>query len=88
MKNENKVDEMVDITSYLQQYVPKKGAIYNYSKIPGTGPEDSIEVKIENLYKILFEGDQLTAERVRGTQRVRQNSLHPVGCLERIHPSC
>ena len=26
MKNENKVDEMVDITSYLQQYVPKKGA--------------------------------------------------------------
>lgn len=82
MKNENKVDEMVDILSSLQQYVPTKEATFTVD-IPEVG---TTEMKVENMHKILLGGDQLTAERARAACRVRQNSQHPAGRLEGTIP--
>ena len=56
MKNENKVDEMVDILSSLHQYIPTTFT----DDIPEVG---TTEMNVENMHKILLGGDQLTAER-------------------------
>ena len=58
MRNENKVDEMVDIRSSSHQYVPKKEASFTV-EIPEVG---ATEMKVENMHVILLGGDQLTAE--------------------------
>lgn len=83
MKNENKVDEMVDILSALHQYVPMKEctATVNLPEM-----ENATEVKVQNMHVLLLGGDQLTAERARGACRVRQNSQSAVGHLEGIIP--
>ena len=78
-KNENKVDKMVDIMSSLQQYVPTKEATF-------TVAITEVGITEMEVHKILLGGDQLTAERARGTCRVQQNSQHPAGCLERTIP--
>ena len=82
MKNENKLDEMVDILSTIQRYVPMKECVSTV-EIPETGPAD---VKMESMHKVLLGGDQLTAERARGAQRIRQNPQHAAGRLEGIIP--
>ena len=44
------------------------------------------EVTTEKLHHVLIGGDQLTAERVRGAQSMRQNSTHAAGRLEGYIP--
>ena len=82
MRNENKVDEMVDILGSAHQYVPTKEATFTV-EIPEVG---ATETKVENMHVILLGSDQLTAERARAASRIRQNSQHPVGRLEGILP--
>ena len=83
MKNENQLDEMVDILTTLHQYIP----LY---EVQGTSREAGAQadepVTIEMLHKVLFGGDLLTAVRAKGAQRIRQNSEHPVGRLEGFIP--
>ncbi len=74
MKNENKLDEMVDILATLHKYVP-------LDEIPSTTISH-----IKLLHKLLLGGDLLTAVRVKGAQRIRQNSDHPVGRLQGFIP--
>ena len=82
MKNENKIDEMVDILTDLQ-YIP----MTTYTKtvdVPGTG--DTELIKLDSLHHLLIGGDQLTAERIRGAQSLRKNSTHAAGHLEGFVP--
>ena len=55
MRNENKVDEMVDILGSAHQYVPTKEASFTV-EIPEVG---ATERKVENMHVILLGGDQL-----------------------------
>ena len=77
-KNENKSGEMVDILSYLHQYVPMQSEtkVVNVPEI-----EDR---EFENLDHILIGGDQLTSEDL--AQSLHKNSAHAAGCLEGFLP--
>ena len=83
MKNENKTDEMVSILSQMHQYVPKQSERKTIH-IPCTG--DTEVVVSENLHHLLIGGDQLTSERIRGAQSLRQNSTTPTGRLDGFVP--
>ena len=83
MKNENKVDEMVDILTHLHQYVPTKTDVKTIN-VPGTG--DTEVVQSQSLHHLLIGGDQLTTERIKGAQGLRRNSTHATGCLEGFVP--
>ena len=84
MKNENKTDEMVDVLSFLHQYVPMQSEI-GMVQVPEM--EHSEEIRIERLHHTLIGGDQLTSERIRGAQRLRKNSVHAAGRLEGFIPT-
>ena len=79
MKNENKMDEMVDILAYLHQYVPMKTSNQVIS-VPGT--EESEVIESEDLHHILIGGDQLTVERIKGAQSLQKDSTHAAGRFE------
>lgn len=85
MKNENHLDEMVDILTTLHPYVP-------LHEVQLATSEADAEVHgtatAEVLHKVLFGGDLLTAIRAKGAQQIRQNSEHPVGRLEGFIPVC
>ena len=78
-KNENKRDDMVEIMAHQHQYVPSVTYL-----IQGMGV--SVQVPRAILHKILFGGDQLTAARARGAQRIRINSKSPQEKLEGLIP--
>ena len=63
-ENENKLDEMVDILSTLQEYVPTQKMSANL-KVPRPGTDETDKVSVERMHKLLFGGDQLTVARVR-----------------------
>ena len=46
----------------------------------------SVQVPRAKFHKILFGGDQLTAARARGAQRIRMNSTSPQEKLEGLIP--
>ena len=71
LKNENKVDDMVDIMKALHQYVPSEEYASNtYKTCVG-----EVEVPQFHLKKIFFGGDQLTAARSRSAKVSRVNSV-------------
>lgn len=74
---------MVDIMSYLHQYVP--AVEYTQSVfIPDTN--ESVQVQQAAFHQILFGGDQLTAARGRGAKRLRMNSISPLARLDGLIP--
>lgn len=83
MKNENQLDQMVDILTILHQYVPLHKIQLTPTK---TDTQVDETATTELLHKVLFGGDLLTAIRAKGAQRIRQNSEHPVGRLEGFIP--
>ena len=70
MKNENKVDEMVDILEHLTQYVPR--ITYNEANQCSNG--DVVFKDKSQFHCILFGGDQLTVKRARSAMKVKVNS--------------
>lgn len=79
----NIADEMVHIIDHLHQYIPTKTktqAIY----VPATG--DTEVIKLQSLHHLLLGGDQLTVERVKEAQTIRQNSYTATGRLEGFVP--
>ena len=76
---------MVDILEELQQYVPTVRREKTLD-IPGT--EEQVAVQDDRFHHILFGGDQLTAARVRGAQRIRENSESASARLQGLVPVC
>lgn len=71
LKNENKLDEMVDILSELQRFVPTA--------------EGGSDGKTP-IHQVLFGGDQLTAKRARSAIRIRANSVTDADRLQGFIP--
>ena len=83
MKNENKLDEMVDILTSLHKYVP----VHELSgSVAVPGSVEPQPIKVEIMHKTLFGGDQMTAARARGAQRLCENSQLPTSHLEGCIP--
>ena len=75
---------MVDIMSHLHQYVPTVTYMDNISI--SDEEESVLQVPHAIFHKILFGGDQLTAARARGAQKIRMNSISPKTRLEGLIP--
>ena len=71
LKNENMLDEMVDIMHSLHKYVPTTTITCTY-EIPSSG--ETVNVSVDEFHHLIMGGDQLTAARARGAQRIRANS--------------
>lgn len=83
LKSENKTDEMCEIMERMHQYVPHVQASHDFVN-PVT--EDVMKIQGDHFYHILFGGDQLTAARARGSQRVRMNSDDGLSRFEGLIP--
>ena len=82
MRNEVKVSEMVQILDEHQQYVPCSSSIVEVDiREPGE------VVKLYSIHKILYHGDQLTVERMRGAQGIRLNSEDEMQQLKGFIPT-
>lgn len=81
-KNENKLDEMVDIMDDLNAYVPTEVA-HTTVEIPGHEPQ---RMQVDTMHKVLVGGDQLTVARMKGAQRIRDNSEHDAARLKGFIP--
>ena len=83
LKNENKLDEMVNIlehfTSMFPHYVEKRKLIYLVLK-------SKCQSQVDDFHQILLGGDQLTVACIRGAQRIRANSESASGCLQGFVP--
>lgn len=72
-KSEQKNDGMTDILKALHTYVPVVDTVH-HSIVDVDGSIEPVTINEQKMYKILFGGDQLTVERARNIQRVRDNS--------------
>ena len=81
LKNENAIDEMIDVLQDLSQYIPQRGD----SHVLNEDNEDD-SLLIHNCHHILLGGDQLTAVRARSAIRMRQNSETGSGKLQGFIP--
>ena len=87
LKNENILTDMVDILDALHKYVP--GSINSQTidvDIPGGRGIKSVDVQVHHFTHILISGDQLTAARIRSSQRVLSNSESKDEGLEGLIP--
>lgn len=85
MKNENKMEDMVDILTHMHQYVPFHADTKTLEVLGAEGLEE-VQLQVERLHHLLIGGDQVTAERVKGAQTLPKNSTHAVGRLEGFVP--
>ena len=81
-KNDNKLDEMVDIMDHLNQYVPTE-VTHTTVQIPGRAPK---RMQIDTMHKVLIGGDQLTVARMKGAKSMREDSQHDAGRLDGFIP--
>lgn len=71
LKNENKLEEMVEIMHSLHKYVPTTTITHTYA-VPST--QETVDAVVDEFHHLMIGGDQLTAARARGAQRIRANS--------------
>jgi len=83
MKNENKQDDMISIMEHLLRYVP---AVTVDHSVVDPETEETVIISSQRLHPVLFGGDQLTTERVRGCRRTRSNATKTVEKLEGLIP--
>ena len=83
MKNENKHNDMVDIMTHLQQYVPTQSTV---SDVSDPKNDEEFQVTLDKFHYILFGGDQLTVERAMGAKKERNNENRGVDRLEVMIP--
>ena len=74
---------MIEIMEELQQYVP---CVEGEKSVLAEGETEPDLLKVEHFHTLLFGGDQLTAARCRGAQKIRQNSVCGSGRLEGFVP--
>ena len=75
---------MLDI---LHKYVPMVESSTT-EVVDVDGVQEETTVTHQDLYKILLGGDQLTMERARGIQDIRDNSDNPSHRLVGLVPTC
>lgn len=68
--------------NHLHQYIP------SVTKCTVPGSDEEVEIVEDTLHTVLFGGDQMTAARARGSQRIRTNSEHGKDRLEGLKPVC
>ena len=78
---------MISILEELHKYVPKITTTTQVKVIQNDETEEESTIYEDNVHRILLGGDQLTAARVRGAQRIRSNSertLHKLTAFEAV----
>ena len=85
LKSEGNYEDMVDIMTNLHQHVPTKTSV-SKSTIPGS--DEEVDIVEDTFNTILFGGDQMTAARAHGSQRIRKHSEHGRNRLEGPKPVC
>ena len=83
MKNENKHDDMISIMEHLLQYVP---AVTVEESVVDPESNETVSIISQKLHHVLFGGDQLTAERIRGCRRTRCNATNTADKLQGLVP--
>lgn len=86
LKNENVLDDMVDILDALHKYVPKKTSIQSVDICEESGATRTMDLQIHHFHHILLGGDQLTVARVRGSQGIVSNSYNGSERIEGFIP--
>lgn len=81
LKNENKLEEMVQIMQHVHQYVPKQSFEETYIHENFT-----VQIPRAVFHQLLFRGDQLTAKRGRGAKKAKINSVDPSRWLDGLIP--
>lgn len=87
LKSESNYEDMVDIMTELHQYVPTTTSVTS-TTVPGDDEDSQVEMVEDLFHTILFGGDQMTAARARGSQRIRKNSERGRDRLEGLKPVC
>ena len=70
----------------LHKYVPTKQTIEEFEVVYSEDKIEHLSLKIDHFQHILLVGDQLTVARIRGYQRMRNNSENGRACLEGFLP--
>ena len=83
MKDENKLEEIVDILDELQKYAPSES---HTREVPIPNTTEVKSLKEIAFHRLLFGGDQLTAKRARAGIRIRNNSMNSADRLEGLLP--
>lgn len=83
MKNENKNEDMISILEHLHKYVP---SVTTVDSIFDPETNESVTFESQEVHRVLFGGDQLTAERIRGCRRSRSNADKPACQLNGLLP--
>ena len=78
---------MISILEELHKYVPVVTSTFQ-SHVLIEGEVDECTITNDKFHRLLFGGDQPTAARARGAQRVRSNSERPLDKLEGFEPIC
>ena len=86
MKDEKKLNDMVDILLELHKYVPMTRTTEAFDIAGPGGCMEVEEIDICHFHHILLGGDQLTVARVRGSQGARRNMNNGKGRLEGLIP--
>ena len=85
LKNENKLEDMIDIVDELK-YVPQVRTTQSFETVQSNSPAKLTVLNIDHFNHILIGGDQLTCATVRGSQRIRGNSYSGRDRLEGLIP--
>ena len=86
LKNENVLNDMVDILDELHKYVPETTTMQTIDVCTEGGGTRAVDVHVHSFSHIPFGGDQLTVARIRGSQRVQFNSENGDERLEGFIP--
>ena len=83
LKDENKLEEIVDILDELQKFAPSYSQT---TEVPIPNTSEVRSLKEIAFHRLLFGGDQLTAKRARAGVRIRNNSMNSADRLEGLLP--
>ena len=83
LKDENKLEKIVEILDELQKYAPSEP---HTIEVPIPNTPEVMFLKEIAFHHLLFGGDQLTAKRARTGVRIRNNSVNSADRLEGLLP--
>ena len=86
LKNENVLNDMVDILDELHKYVPRTTTMQTIDVCTGGGGTTAVDIHVNTFSHIPLGGDQLTVARIRGSQRVEFNAENGDERLEGFFP--
>ena len=84
LKSEMSYADMISILEELHKYVPVVSST-TQTNVLVDGEVEECTVIDDKFHRLLFGGDQLTAARARGAQRVRSNSERPLHNLRDLN---